>query len=86
VRIALSAEVEAATRQVGVTRKYEKVAGRASQFGRLDASDADLDAYITEKALDGLFLRIAEEEKAIRKDPVATGSAIIKKVFGSLLD
>lgn len=78
--------VEAATQKVGVARKYEKFAGRASQFGLLDAKDADLDAYITEKALDGLFLMIAEEEKAIRKDPVATGSAIIKKVFGSLLN
>lgn len=78
--------VEAATQKVGVAQKYEKFAGRASQFGLLDAKDADLDAYITEKALDGLFLMIAEEEKAIRKDPVATGSAIIKKVFGSLLN
>lgn len=78
--------IEAATRKVGVAQRYEKLAGKASQFGLLDERDADLDGYITGKALDGLFLMIAEEEKAIRKDPVATGSALLKKVFGSLLD
>jgi hypothetical protein len=77
--------VEAATKKVGVAQKYEKFAGRASKLGLLAEGDADLDGYITDKALDGLFLMIAEEEKAIRQDPVATGSAIIKKVFGGLL-
>ena len=77
--------VEAATQKVGVARKYEKLAGKASQLGLINAADADLDAYITGKTLDGLFLMIAEEEKAIRQNPVATGSALIKKVFGDLL-
>ena len=77
--------VESATQKVGVAQKYEKFAGKANQLGFMDAKDADLDAYITDKALDGLFLMIADEEKKIRKDPIATGSAIIKKVFGSLL-
>ena len=77
--------VESATQKVGVAQKYEKFAGKASQLGLIDAKEADLDAYITTKALDGLFLMIADEEKAIRKDPIATGSAILKKVFGSLL-
>lgn len=77
--------IEAATAKVGVAQKYEKFAGKASRYGLLDAADADLDAYITRKALDGLFVMIAEEEKAIRKDPVATGSALLKKVFGGLL-
>lgn len=78
--------VEAATQQVGVAKKYDKFAGKALQLGLIDAADADLDGYITAKALDGLFVMMAEEEKAIRKDPVATGSAIIRKVFGSLLN
>jgi len=78
--------IEAATSQVGVARQYEKLAGKASQFGLMDAEDADLDAYITAKALDGLFLMIAEEEKAIRQDPVGTGSVLLKKVFGSLIN
>ena len=51
-------------------------------MGLLDKKDADLDQYVTQKALDGLFLMVAEQEKAIRKDPVATGSALLKKLFG----
>jgi hypothetical protein len=47
-------------------------------------SDANLDEYVTQKTLDGLYLMVAEEEKKIRKDPVGAGRAIIKKVFGSL--
>jgi len=78
--------VEEATGKVGVARQYEKLASKASQFGLMDAKDADLDAYITAKALDGLFLMIAEEEKSIRQDPIGTGSTLLKKVFGSLLN
>ena len=76
--------VEAATQKAGVARKYEKFAGKALQFGLIDADTADLDGYITARTLDGLFVMMAEEEKAIRKDPVATGSALLRKVFGSL--
>ncbi len=43
-----------------------------------------LDEYLTQKALDGLFLKIADEEKKIRKDPVARVSELLKRVFGSL--
>jgi hypothetical protein len=50
----------------------------------LKKEDADLDEYVTQKALDGLYVMMAEEEKKIRKDPVGTGSSIIKKVFGAL--
>jgi hypothetical protein len=44
--------------------------------------DADIDRYVTGKALDGLYRMIAEEERRIRRDPIGTGSAILKKVFG----
>ncbi|WP_414010038.1 DUF4197 family protein [Limnobacter sp.] len=43
-----------------------------------------MEGYVTNKALDALFLMVAEEEKAIRANPVAAGSAVLKKVFGSL--
>lgn len=46
--------------------------------------NTDLTGYITEKALNGLFTTIALQEKKIRKDPVATGSALITRVFGSI--
>ena len=44
--------------------------------------NTDLDAYLTQKALDGLFIKIADEEKNIRHDPIARVNDILKKVFG----
>jgi hypothetical protein len=44
--------------------------------------DANIQQYVARKALDGLYWMIGEEEKKIRRDPVGTGSAILKKVFG----
>ena len=46
------------------------------------AEDASVERYVTEKALDGLYLMIGEEEQRIRQDPVGTGSAILRRVFG----
>jgi hypothetical protein len=48
------------------------------------SSDAtDLDGYVTQKTLDGLFLMVAEEEKQIRENPVARSTELLKKVFGA---
>jgi len=74
--------VKQATAKVRLADTYNKYAGKAAKLGLLDDKDADLDRYVTQKAMDGLFLMVAEQEKAIRKDPVATGSALLKKVFG----
>ena len=76
--------VQKATAKVALADKYNKYASKAAKFGLMDKKDADLDSYVTQKALDGLFLMIAEQEKAIRKDPIGTGSSLLKKVFGSL--
>ena len=76
--------VQRATARVGVAQKYDQFAGKAATVGLLRREDADLDQYVTEKALDGLYLMVGEEEKKIRRDPVAAGSAIIRKVFGAL--
>ena len=76
--------VKQATAKVGLAAQYNQFAGQAAKLGLLDEKDADLDTYVTHKAMDGLFLMIAEQEKAIRKDPVGTGSAMLKKVFGAL--
>jgi len=76
--------VEKATARVQLAQKYDQYADKAVAVGMLKREDADLDEYVTQKALDGLYLMVAEEEKKIRKDPVGTGSAIIKKVFGAL--
>jgi hypothetical protein len=73
-----------ATEKVKLAAKYDAVAGRAAKLGLVKAQDADLKRYVTGRALDGLYLTIGEEERKIRRDPVGTGSAILKKVFGSL--
>ena len=76
--------VQKATAKVQLAQTYDDYADKAAAVGLLRKEDADLDAYVTAKALDGLYFMIAEEERKIRKDPVATGSAILRKVFGAL--
>ena len=71
-----------ATERVALADKYNALAVKASGLGLLKKEDANLQQYVTGKALDGLYLMIGEEEKKIRADPVGTGSAILKKVFG----
>jgi hypothetical protein len=60
------------------------LAGKAADFGLLDEKDANLDLYVTQKALDGLFLVIADEEKQIRADPASAAKSIVKKGFGAI--
>ncbi len=76
--------VAEATRKVKLGEIYDRYAGKAASFGLVSGDAANLDDYVTGKALDGLFSVIADEEHAIRQNPVAAGSALIKKVFGSL--
>jgi hypothetical protein len=76
--------VAGATSKLGLAAKYDEYAGKAAQFGLVSAQDANLNDYVTAKALDGLFSRIADEERAIRKDPLGQANSLIKKVFGAL--
>jgi hypothetical protein len=75
--------VTRATERVALGHKYNAVAGRASSLGLLKKEDANLQQYVTGKALDGLYLMIGEEERKIRRNPAATGSTILKRVFGT---
>ena len=59
-------------------------AAGGAKFGLVKEEDANLEDYVTRRALDGLFIIIAEEEKKIRKDPAGAASAIIRKVFGAI--
>jgi hypothetical protein len=63
---------------------YDKYASKAAELGLLTKQDADLNDYVTGKALDGLFSRIADEERAIRKDPLGQANSLIKKVFAAV--
>ncbi len=76
--------VKKATGKVGLAQKYNAYAEKGVRFGLVKEEQANLDDYVTRKALDGLFFAVAEEEKSIRKDPVKAGSSIAKKVFGAL--
>ena len=76
--------VTKATEKVGLLNKYNEFAGKAAGFGLVKKEDANIQQYVTGKSLDGLYLVIGEEERKIRQDPVGTGSAILKKVFGAM--
>lgn len=74
-----------ATAKVGLARSYNTFAGKASRFGLIGKEQANIDDYVTQKALDGLFLMIADEEQAIRAHPLEQGSELLGKVFGALI-
>jgi len=76
--------VKQATAKVKLAEKYNQYAQKGVALGLVKKDQANLDDYVTQKALDGLFTMVGEEEKKIRQDPVAAGSSIIKKVFGAL--
>ena len=76
--------VKKATANVELAQRYNEYAQMAAQFGLIGQDQSNLDEYVTRKALDGLFLMVAEEEKKIRADPVSAGVSIVRKVFGAL--
>lgn len=75
--------VTQATERVGAAAQYNQLAGKAAGLGLIKKEDASIQDYITHKTLDGLYLMIGEQEKNIRQDPIGTGSAVLKKVFGA---
>ncbi len=85
--------VKTATEKAGVTGAYKRMTDKAGGglgglggFGGnlLGKEMPDLDSYVTRKALDGLFLKIAEQEKQIRENPVARTTDLLRKVFGAV--
>lgn len=75
--------VKKVTDRSGLSAKYNHVMGQVSKLGAGQQA-ATVEGYVTERALDGLYKMIEEEEKAIRNDPIGSGSKIIGKVFGAL--
>ena len=76
--------VQKATAKVKLADKYNQFAGKATKFGLVDEKQANLENYVTQKTLDGLFVMMAEEEKAIRANPVGQTSKLLSKVFGAI--
>ena len=76
--------VESATARTGVTSAYKNMTAQAGGItSLLPGGVTDLDGYVTDKTLDGLFLMIAKEEKRIRENPLGYSSDLLQKVFGS---
>lgn len=71
-------------KQVKLAEKYDQFASKGAQFGIVDERDAKLEDYITRKAMDGLFAMMAEQEKAIRANPLEATGALAKQVFSAL--
>jgi hypothetical protein len=76
--------VKKAMEKVKLAEKYDEIAASGAKFGLVKEEDAQLEDYVTRKALDGLFVVIAEEEKKVRRDPAGAASALIRKVFGAI--
>lgn len=76
--------VEKATANVQLADTYNKYAEMGAKYGLVKKGDENINQYVTQKALDGLYLMIAKEEAAIRKDPVGQTSSLLKKVFGAI--
>ena len=68
--------------KVGTTRSFDTMMGRMSSLPFAGKVAFDLNAYVTAKALDGMFLMIGREEEKIRRDPVARTTDLLKTVFG----
>ncbi len=86
--------VKKATEQTGVTSAYKKLLDKTNIDGlgnlaslgglSLNKGSLDIDAYVTDRAVDGLFKKIAEQEKLIRQNPAARSTELLKEVFGSV--
>lgn len=73
------------TDRAGATAAYKNMLNSAGPAaGLMNSSSLNLDEYVTDKALDGLFLKVAEQEALIRTDPVARSTDLLKKVFGAV--
>ncbi len=80
------------TQKLGLAQQYNQLAGQAAQFGLIKQEDANIERYVTQQTLNGLYLTIADEEKALRANPVQYtagmaskyGSSILRTVFGAL--
>ncbi len=71
------------TEKIGLAQQYNALADQAGRFGA-GGNVVRIENYVTDKALDGLFLVIGEEERKLRANPLGASSEIVRKVFGAL--
>ena len=76
--------IKETTESTGVTSAYKRMTRQLDRFGTLFKTQSlDVDEYVTDKTLDGLFLVVAQEEARIRKDPLARSTELLKKLFAN---
>ena len=76
--------VATSMQKVKLAETYDQFAEKGVQFGLVDKRDTKIDDYITRKAMDGLFLMMAEQEKAIRANPLEATGSLAKKIFSAI--
>jgi len=74
--------VHSSMSEVGVTRSYQDLDTKVRSIPFSESMNFDLDQYVTNQALNGLFIMLAEEERKIRQDPAARVTDLLKQVFG----
>lgn len=74
--------VEQAMQEVGVTRQYSELVGYAKEIPFVKSETVDINRYVVQRALDGLFQVLGEQERKIRTDPAAQVTSLLKEVFG----
>jgi hypothetical protein len=74
--------ISSSMNEVGVTRSYKTMMDKYTALPFMKSQSLDLDHYVTNKAMDGLFYMIGQEEKKIRTNPAARVTDLLKKVFG----
>ncbi len=75
--------IKASLDKVGATKHWKTVFGSYNKLPFVNKVNPDLEKYVTEKALKGLFIQVAKEELMIRQDPTARATDLLKKVFGN---
>jgi hypothetical protein len=76
--------VKQTTDKIGLAQQYNAFVGRAAAVGAVDTKNANIENYVTEQALNGLFDMIAQQEGNVRRDPTGAATAIARKVFGTI--
>lgn len=80
--VAFRPHVEAAMSKNGVTQQYQALVGQMSFISLGNGSSMDINTYVVNKALDGLFYMLGQQEREIRTNPAARSTALLKQVFG----
>jgi hypothetical protein len=81
--VAFRPHVVTAMNANGVAQKYNALMSQVPQMPFMNSSSMDINTYVVNKALDGLFYMLAQQEKQIRQNPAARTTALLKQVFGA---